>query len=124
MANFAKDYSKRSSSWGVRAASSAGSHLEVLDPTWKCWFLPGSASAVSPLRSRMGSEEDMGFLGFCSGSEGSGMGRLSQEPPKNQHPKEKISEGKSCRGNVGRVVDGNRIQSTSQSTTLDSQGEE
>lgn len=60
-------------------------------------FSPGSASAVSVLRSRMGSEEDMCFFGLCSVSEGWGIGRLSQElPKKNQDPKKKILEGKRC----------------------------
>lgn len=45
-------------------------------------FSPGGASVVSVLRSRMGSEEDMCFLGLCSVSEGWGTGRLSQELPK------------------------------------------
>lgn len=72
----------------------------------------------------MGSEEDMGFLGLCSGSKGSGTGRLSQELPKNPHPKEKTLEWICYRGNVGRVVDGNRIHKTSQSATLGSQAEE
>lgn len=37
----------------------------------------------------MGSEEDMCFLGLRSISEGSGMGRLSQELPKKDHDREK-----------------------------------
>lgn len=47
----------------------------------------------------MGSEEDMGFLGLCSGSEGSGMGRLSQEFPKKSTPKgEKSQKGNGAEG--------------------------
>lgn len=43
----------------------------------------------------MGSEDDMGFLGLCSVSEGWGIGRLSQElPEKNGDPKKNILEVK------------------------------